>query len=358
MKWSRGWSVAGVLACSLAAPAPAPAQTGAAPAADTGTQRARELFEHGAALAREGRWHDALAAFEQSATLRSHATTTYNVGYCERALGHATRARKYFAQALRENATRGGGELSSDLQGATEQYLREVEAQVATADVTIDPADASITVDGRPLELDSQPGAPPVLFAGTRDPGDGQAPPSGTFVLRIDPGSHVFAVTARDGRSRVVDERFTAGEHRTLRIALPPRAASAPDRQPRSGSVMLDRAPHGWTSQHTWAVVVAGAGVAAIAGGTYFGLRAGSRWHDAKAACPGLTACPDDRGSQLSADAKRDGNLATVAFVGGAAALGGAAVLWLTAPSLHSERPAVGAAILPGSAAIAVHGAF
>jgi Tfp pilus assembly protein PilF len=61
---------------------------------------ARTAFERGATLAQEGRWSDALTQFELSASLRPHATTTYNIGFCERALGHPTRAKKYFKEAL------------------------------------------------------------------------------------------------------------------------------------------------------------------------------------------------------------------------------------------------------------------
>ena len=62
---------------------------------------ARQAFRRGAALAAEGRWRDALAAFEESASLRSHAKTTYNLGYCERAIGRPTRALRFFARRPR-----------------------------------------------------------------------------------------------------------------------------------------------------------------------------------------------------------------------------------------------------------------
>src|SRR5260221_14259973 len=67
---------------------------------DPKVAEARRLFAEGASLADLGRWSEALEKFEASAALRPHATTTYDIGYCERALGHPTRAKRFFERAL------------------------------------------------------------------------------------------------------------------------------------------------------------------------------------------------------------------------------------------------------------------
>src|SRR5438094_10672406 len=64
---------------------------------------ARKLFIEGAALVKRAQWSEALAAFEQSARLRPHAITTYNIGACYRAMGRYARARETFGRALAES---------------------------------------------------------------------------------------------------------------------------------------------------------------------------------------------------------------------------------------------------------------
>jgi hypothetical protein len=60
---------------------------------------------------------------------------------------------------------------------------------------------------------------------------------------------------------------------------------------------------------------------------------AAQHWSEAQDACPDPHRCPDTSGPDLSAQARLEANIATAAFASGGAALGGALVLWLTAPS-------------------------
>src|SRR5262245_55054923 len=97
-----------MLALALALPRsalaqPAPSASGELPAAapeDPKVERARELYKSGIEDVKRERWSEALSAFESSAELRPHATTTFNIAACERALGHYTRAREILRQAL------------------------------------------------------------------------------------------------------------------------------------------------------------------------------------------------------------------------------------------------------------------
>src|SRR5262245_10995171 len=118
-----------------------------------GVEQAREAFTLGTALAAQGQWVDALAAFERSSRLRPHPVTTYNLGYCERGLGHFTRARKFFDQALADHAAGRGGKLTEDLLREAQSYLAETDRRLVRAAVTLTPADATVSVDGRPLEV-------------------------------------------------------------------------------------------------------------------------------------------------------------------------------------------------------------
>src|SRR5262245_30948761 len=79
----------------LAALAPPAAAQGAgsrsgaaheAPPDDPKRTEARALYIKGVDLVEKAQWAEALAAFEASTKLYPHATTTFNVGACERAL--------------------------------------------------------------------------------------------------------------------------------------------------------------------------------------------------------------------------------------------------------------------------------
>ncbi len=304
---------------------------------------ARNAFEKGASLAAEARWSDALAQFERSASLRPHATTTYNIGFCERALGRATRARKHFAQALAQDAAKDGAELSPKLRSATEAYLDEMRARIALATITIAPANAKVSVDGRPLEVV----AGGRLVAGTRDPAPGEPVPTPTFVLEVDTGDHEIVVTTTDGRSKVVHESFTAGATKQVRIEVPP---APPPAAPKP--IAVDDG----AGRKTWGYVLGGVGIAALGAGTFFALRASSTWSDAKTACPERITCPTNEGAELSSDARTQANVATIGFAVGAAALAAGTLLIITSGS--KDGPVVSAGASPGFASVRLEGRF
>jgi len=303
---------------------------------------ARTAFERGAKFAAEERWGDALAAFSESAALRPHATTTYNVGYCERALGHAVRARKNFALALAQDIASNGTELTVELRSASKRYLDELRAQVATPKVIV-PKGVAITIDGRPLEV-ADNGR---LLAGTRAPGPGEPAPDTTLSVEVDAGAHEIVIMAPDGRSKVGHEYFPPGSTKEVRLDLPPPASP-------STTVIID----GSRSRRAWGYVIGGFGLVGMGIGTYFGLAARSTWNDAKDACPGRTAC-NDEAVRLSADARAEANVSTIAFVAGGAALVGGTILVLSATPSERPRATVGAAVDPrGSAWFSLTGSF
>lgn len=291
----------------------------AAPAWAEDVAGARAAFESGAQLASEGRWSDALAQFEVSASKRPHATTSYNIGFCERALGHPTRAKKFFDQALARDGSTSGAELTPELRAATKKYLEQAAAQIASPELTLEPADVAISVDGRPLEAaETAPGGERML-AGVRPAGPGERVPRAVFVLEVDAGAHEIVILGADGRTRVAHEYFAPQSTKKLRLALPPPA-------PR---LEVD---HG-NSRRTWGYVLGGVGLAAIGAGAYFGFAAASSWSDAKDACPLRDSCPDTRGATLSSDARTWANLSTIALTAGTFAVAGGVVLVLTAPT-------------------------
>lgn len=168
-------------------------------AEEASVTRAREQFVRGGAFVREAQWAEALAAFEESARLKPHPVTTYNIGACHRAVGNYTRARKYFVASLAENQASGGAELSPTLAGEIKTYIEELDKLLASVDLTVTPPGAQIAIDGRALEA--------------KEPG-----PTSHVVL--DPGSHLFVFSRPGFADAVRKETFAPGAATALKIEL------------------------------------------------------------------------------------------------------------------------------------------
>jgi hypothetical protein len=91
------------------------------------------------------------------------------------------------------------------------------------------------------------------------------------------------------------------------------------------------RDSRGWATQRVLALISAGIGVLGVGLGAGFAAAANAQRNDAHSACPGST-CSTQDGVNKWRSAAFSGDIATVGFVVGGAALAGAGVLWLTAP--------------------------
>jgi hypothetical protein len=210
-RWAlRIWAF--LLALLLAAPAYADEPV-------DGKSRARELFNRGADLVRDAQWGEALASFEQSARVHPHATTTFNMGACERAMGRYTRARLTFSRAL-EQAKAEPAQLPEELVTETRGYLEQIDALLARVSVTLLPANAEVSVDGRALAPSEGFGRGTVMVAGLLPPGRPAAVPAGSFELVVDPGPHVITLSRRGYSDAVVNRTFAAGARMPLRLEL------------------------------------------------------------------------------------------------------------------------------------------
>ena len=168
--------------------------------ADVTTAEARRAFVEGARHVEEARWAEALDRFEESARLRPHAVTSYNVAACHRALGAYTQARRRYAEALRlSDAEPAGAPLPAPVRSEIEGLLGQLDGVVAHVDVTLTPAHALLSVDGRPLLFGSEHSA----VAGLRNPGGAEPVAVEHFSVELDPGVHTFTVR-REGYADVV----------------------------------------------------------------------------------------------------------------------------------------------------------
>ncbi len=335
-RWRGARSAA--LACAigglLAAPAPAyagPAAPDAAPEPPE-VQDARDAYRLGISLIKQGQWSDALAAFERSFRLKPDAVTAFDIGYCERALGRFTRARKSFLRAL------AAPELPADKATEARGYLAEIESRLARAVTTLTPAGARVSVDGRPLDA----AAPAELVAGTREPGPPEAVGAPSFTLVLDPGTHVIVVGAPGVPDAVVTRDLAAGTTVTLALAPADKPAAAtlapgPDKPVLAPGPEKPAPPR--SARRTGEAVAFGlAGTSALVG-TVFGALALKNKATLDGMCPQKDQCAI--GSQGTIDAMSTfATVSTVALVAAAAGAGVGTFLLLT-----DDRPAPRAAM-------------
>jgi hypothetical protein len=200
-------------------------------------ESARDHFRKGAELAKDAQWAAALAAYERSSKLKPHPWTTYNMGVCERALGQYVRARRTFAKAL---APRGAdGDLPEATVRDVERFMNEIDRLVAMLDVTLEPADARVAVDGQPIEVSGREGGIPVAFAGTLgSAGSGAPAPAGTFRLVLDPGHHVIVLSRAGFSDAVHAEDVRPGDRRPVTLSLDRLPATIHVRATKPGAVV------------------------------------------------------------------------------------------------------------------------
>jgi hypothetical protein len=310
------------------APLPPP-EGGATPAdAEGAVAEARAAFQQATALARQGRYVDALHAFERSGALHPHAITTYDIGFCERVLGHWTRARKMLLRALEEHEARGGTELPLELVAATQAFLGEADRQIARVRVSIATEGGALGVDGRPLEVADARAQGPVLVGGTRAMGPAEPAPAPRFEVELDPGEHVFVLVSSGRPDVVVTETLAPGSQSVLELRA----------QPYEGVGVPREAQRARNVNHRPAFIALGLGAAAIATGAVIGLVALGKKGEVAAACT-------SNGDYGSCDAQRSAaNLAadasTTGFAVGGVGLAVGAILFILAPETAREaRP-------------------
>jgi len=200
-----------VLTILLAATA-AGAQDVPPPTDESAALEARTLFEDGVRMSREERWAEALDRFRRSRALVPRPSTLFNIAI---ALDRLGRARESIA-AIDEYLTI--SDPVRDEADRREAVRLRVEAQARLAHLTVAVvvADATVELDGAPI-----------------DPGTEQL---------VDPGDHVLVANAPGYRTTRVSLTLAPGGHveRTLELARVVATTSAPEEPARGTSLLED----------------------------------------------------------------------------------------------------------------------
>lgn len=181
-------------------------------------EQARALYLDGLQYVRDAQWAEALAAFERSRVLRPHSLTSYNIGACERALGHYTRAHAELLRALEQD--REGSELPPSVQTEARAFIGEIERILVRVELSVEPPATAISVDGRPLVRSTDATRRPRYVAGTAPPGPGAPALAREIEIVADPGAHVITLSRHGYSDVVVNKTYRPGEHATERWSL------------------------------------------------------------------------------------------------------------------------------------------
>jgi len=268
-----------------------------------------KLFEQGRELAKQNKYSEACAKFEQSYALDNGVGTELNLADCHEHLGHVAQAWRMFDDA----AQRSGDNPSR--QKFAKERADALSAKLATAVVNVpepDVAGLSITVDGRAVKA------------------------SAIITERVDPGA--ITVHAATPTKTLFDATKDAEAGATVIFDLPkPDALVEHHEEPAPAMTRRH-------SRVVWSYAVGGAGAAALLGGIAIGFVAHGDYNDAidpKNGCTtanGQLVCPAAQ-RQKALDAGSLADVGTVIGAVGVAALVTGIVLYATAPKDLAVTP-------------------
>lgn len=292
------------------------------------TAAAESLFQEARKLSEAKKYAEACPKFLASHKLAPAVGTLLNLADCYEKNGQIASAwaRFHEAIALAQRLNR------PDREKIARDRAEKLEPRLVK--LTIDARDKTVEVklDGNVLDA---------AVLGTAIP--------------VDPGKHTVDASAKTKKpwSTTID---VSEKNRAPSVEIPPLedapAETAPvAAKPRPQIDTPDDGDAG-AGQRTIGIAVGAAGIAGLGVGAFFGIRASSKWKDAKTHCNASYEC-DATGVDLTDQARTSGNVSTIAFIAGGAltVLGG--VLFFTAPK---GKPAVQVGVGPGS--MTVGGSF
>jgi serine/threonine-protein kinase len=286
---------------------------------------AEALFERGKQLVDQGRTPEACQAFAESQRLDPAGGTLLRLALCHEADKKLASAWLEYLEVVRvsEAGTGEPAKLAERVRIARE-HLAAIEPRVPKLAIVVPPA---ARLDG--LQITA----------------NGAARNEGTWgvALPLDPGAVEIVATAPARRAFRTTLELAEGQRQSVEIpTLAPEPPPAPSAPASAGTV--DRASSSSSSLRPAGIVIGAAGVVGLGVGTYFGLHAISKWHDANAACPGTSGCSADAVT-LAQDAKQSARAADLAIGLGAAAVAAGIVLYVVGAPRTVQAQADGVAI-------------
>ncbi len=280
-----------------------------AQAASTGAL-AETLFREGKTLMAQGEYAEACPKLAESQRIDPGLGVLLALAYCHEKQGKPATAWSEFVTA------RGLAQRANDVEREqlAHDYVDRLEAKLVRMSIRVSPEMQRVAG----FEVRHNGALVANATWGTSAP--------------VDLGEQVVEATA-PGR-RAWTSRFVVREGDQARVVEVPVLQSSDAPLPSK-----DTAPESASVSHAgrnWGYAVGGLGIASVAVGSIFGLRAIGKNDDAKSMCR-PESCTSAEGLDLNSEARTSATISTVAIGAGLVAVGVGAVLLLTAPS-HASK--------------------
>jgi len=347
----RGWAaLLACCACSLPA-AHARAEAGAAQKA-----AAESLFDDALKAMKSGRYADACPKLEESERIDPGIGTLLYLGECYERTGRSASAWATFREAASSAQAKGEAER------ARIATARADRLQAGLSKLTLVVAPETAQLSGLRITRDN------VAIEGSLF----------GVAIPVDPGKYRVVASADGYESFQVElEIQPNGDAKTVQIpALKPLPSPPPGSppvgappapagsaaSPLATTLTPPNAPNdtrgGLGGMRTAALVTGAVGIVGLGLGSYFGIRAISKNNDAETYCPRGNKCDDQRGVDLTTQAKHAAVASDITMAVGAAFVVTGVVLYLTNEPNKSARTEVHPLLDRNLAGIGLGGAF
>ncbi len=299
---------------------------------------ADDAFQNGRDLFQAGKYADACTAFAESQRLAPSLATQFNIAQCEEKTGKLASALKIYRDLAQHDTNGTRKAAAADLAAKLEPRVPRLQ-----------------------IELSSKPPGTQVRLDNV------ECAPCLTGNVAVDFGTISVAVSApgyqlTSTRASVTEEaRVIVVPIRLDRLGTDPVVtASAPTPVETGPNPTPYVEPPAHSRRKTYAVVTLAGGAVILGAAVVFGVKARSRWQDAKDVCGDSTTCANADDTQYAQDlgdsARTLANVSTVLFVAGGLAAAAGVYLWVSAPTERAVT--VSATATPGTAGIVLGGRF
>jgi hypothetical protein len=301
------FAVAALVTSGLTTAGAARAQTSEIQAA------AQKMFDDAKALMETGKYEEACALLEESQKIDPGMAAQFRLGECYEKAGRLASAWSTFVEV----ASAARAAAMADRERVARERAEALKPKLSYLAIKV------------PEVVAATPG-----LVIKRD-GIAIGRPQWGAAVPVNSGNHAIEASAPDKKpwtSQVKVEPAPGTTTVTVPIFLP--ASAMPNATPEHATEQGS-----WSTQRTVALAVGGVGVVGVVLGSVFGVQAIGKNNEAKDHCrPDDPSLCDATGVGLLSDVETAGNVSTVAFVVGGAALAGGVVLFLTAPAKGQSK--------------------
>jgi len=284
-----------------------------------------KLYKKAVEAANAGRWSEAAETLRAVLAIRSSPKVRFTLGQAEEHASQLLAAYDAYTQAVADAEAAGEPDVVATVRGALQALAPRVPSVRVTVTGTGAGA-ATAAIDAKSAVL-GQP-------------------------VRVDPGSHLVAVSAPGAKSSTTTISVVEGQQLDVPVALEAEG-------PASSSANAANAATEGGGGFPWStagLIGAGVGVAGLGVGSYFGLDAISKNNASnKSGCNGNDCTAAAFATREAA--RSSATASTALFVAGAVLAAGGVTLWLLAPHGSAEVEVAPSAV-SGGAGVTVAGVW